>query len=77
MRRSRSSPVRSATSSKRSSATTSSRSPTCAPAGVTPLAEVKSELEGFLQDQERDKQQQAYVEGLKKQAKIEIVAPKK
>lgn len=46
-------------------------------AGVTPLAEVKAELESFLQDQERDKQQQAYVEGLKKQAKIEIVEPKK
>jgi peptidyl-prolyl cis-trans isomerase C len=45
-------------------------------AGVTPLAEVKSELDGFLQDQERDKQQQAYVEGLKKRAKIEIVSAK-
>ena len=47
------------------------------PEGVTPLAEVKAELATFLQDQELDKQQQAYVEGLKKQAKIEIVAPKK
>lgn len=47
------------------------------PAGVTPLAEVKAELDSFLQEQEREKQQQAYVEGLKKQAKIEIVEPKK
>lgn len=47
------------------------------PAGVTPLADVKSELQSFLEDQERDKQQQAYVDGLKKQAKIEIVEPKK
>jgi len=47
------------------------------PAGVATLAEVKTELESFLQDQERDKQQQAYVEGLKKKAKIEIVEPKK
>jgi peptidyl-prolyl cis-trans isomerase C len=47
------------------------------PAGVTPLAEVKSELDDFLRDQERDKQLQAYVEGLKKLAKIEIVAPNK
>jgi peptidyl-prolyl cis-trans isomerase C len=46
-------------------------------AGVTPLAEVKSEIENYLQDEERDKQQQAYVEGLKKQAKIEVVEPKK
>lgn len=46
------------------------------PAGVTPLADVKTELQSFLEDQERDKQQQAYVEGLKKQAKIEIVEPK-
>jgi peptidyl-prolyl cis-trans isomerase C len=46
-------------------------------AGAIPLDEVRSQLDHFLQDQERDKQQQAYVEGLKKQAKIEIVAPKK
>jgi peptidyl-prolyl cis-trans isomerase C len=42
-------------------------------AGVTPLADVKPEVEAFLKDQERDKQQQAYVEGLKKKAKIDIV----
>jgi len=46
------------------------------PAGVTPLADVKSDLQSFLEDQERDKLQQAYVEGLKKQAKIEIVEAK-
>jgi peptidyl-prolyl cis-trans isomerase C len=47
------------------------------PAGVAPLPEVHERLEQFLQEQERDKQEHAYVEELKKKAKIEIVDEKK
>lgn len=46
-------------------------------AGLMPLADVKPQLQQFLEDQERAKQGQAYVDGLKKKAKISIVEPAK
>jgi len=45
------------------------------PAGTAPFADVKSEIENYLEEEEREKQSHAYVEGLKQQAKIEILAP--
>lgn len=43
------------------------------PAGMTPLEEVRPQLQQALEDQERARQGQAYIDGLKKKAKIEIV----
>jgi peptidyl-prolyl cis-trans isomerase C len=46
------------------------------PAGVMALADVKPQIESYLQEQERQARAQAYVAQLKKKAKIEIVAAK-
>ncbi len=47
------------------------------PAGITPLDDVRPRLQRYLEDQEREKQQHAFIEELKKKAKIEIIEPKK
>lgn len=41
--------------------------------GLVPLADAKEQIEGFLEGQERDKQEHAYLDQLKKTAKIEVV----
>lgn len=46
-------------------------------AGVAPLTEVKPEIQNFLEEQERDHQEHVYIDGLKKQAKIEMAAEEK
>ena len=45
-------------------------------AGATPFDEVKADVEKYLQAEVRDKQEHAFVDGLKKNAKIEIVEAK-
>jgi peptidyl-prolyl cis-trans isomerase C len=45
-------------------------------AGQTPLADVKPQIEAFLEQQQRQAQERAYVDQLKKNAKIEIVERK-
>jgi peptidyl-prolyl cis-trans isomerase C len=45
-------------------------------AGLTPLADVQARVEKYLDAQERAKRERAYVDALKKKAKIEVVAPK-
>jgi peptidyl-prolyl cis-trans isomerase C len=47
------------------------------PAGVMALADVKPQIESYLQEQERQDRAQAYVAQLKKKAKVEIVEQKK
>jgi len=44
-------------------------------AGVIPLADAKEQIDAFLEGQERDKQEHAYLDQLKKTAKIEVVQP--
>ena len=45
-------------------------------AGTTPFAEVKPQIEAYLEAQQRNEQEHAYVDQLKKAAKIEIVESK-
>ncbi len=45
------------------------------PAGVAPLADVKPQIERYLESQEREKAEHAYVEQLKTKQKIEIGEP--
>jgi peptidyl-prolyl cis-trans isomerase C len=47
------------------------------PAGVMALADVKPQIESYLEEQQRQEREQEYVAQLKKKAKIEIVEPKK
>jgi peptidyl-prolyl cis-trans isomerase C len=46
-------------------------------AGVVPLAEAKADIEAYLQQQERNQREHAYLDELKKTIKIEIVEPAK
>lgn len=46
-------------------------------AGLMPFADAKDDIVNELDEQERDKAEHAYLDELKKHAKIEIVAPKK
>jgi peptidyl-prolyl cis-trans isomerase C len=46
-------------------------------AGLAPLADLKEEIEGALEEEERDNAEHAYLDDLKKKAKIEIVEQQK
>src|ERR1700687_419386 len=41
--------------------------------GTVPLADVRADIQNYLEQEEREKQAHTYVEGLKQQAKIEIL----
>lgn len=46
------------------------------PAGIAPLVEVADEVRSLLEEEEREDKEEAFIEGLRSKAKIEILQPR-
>jgi hypothetical protein len=72
VRRSRSSLAPSATSSRQTSAITSSRCSRKQPGRTVPLDEAKQRIQQYLETQNREKQTNSFVNGLRAKGKVEV-----